>query len=311
MRYNIITILFFWIVFTSCNSNKPNTTTNMKFKTLSEEEERVIIHKGTELPFSGEYLTLKEDGTFICKRCGNALFSSASKFDSHCGWPSFDDATKGAVKEILDKDGIRTEIVCAQCGAHLGHVFDGEGFTPKNRRHCVNSISLEFKPKEMPLNYDTIYFGAGCFWGVEFYLQKATGVISTEVGYMGGDTKNPTYEDVCTDESGHAEVVKVVFDTTITSAETLTKLFFEIHDFTQVNRQGPDIGSQYRSEVFFTKENQKNTTLELLKILLEKGYKPSTKITEAKEFWKAEGYHQNYYNKKRGQPYCHIRRKIF
>jgi peptide methionine sulfoxide reductase msrA/msrB len=289
-----------------CQNNK-----TMEYKKLTPEEEQVIIKKGTERPFTGEFVNTKEDGSYTCKRCGAILFASDSKFDSHCGWPSFDETIKGAVKEVPDADGSRTEIVCANCGAHLGHVFNGEGFTPKNRRHCVNSISLEFTPKILPDNHDTAYFAAGCFWGVQHYLSKADGVISTDVGYMGGTTSNPTYEDVCSHTSGHAEVVQVIYDTHKTTFDALSKLFFEIHDFTQINRQGPDVGDQYRTEIFYTTAEQKKVAEDILLELNLKGYKPATKITKAPTFWKAESYHQNYYQKKGGMPYCHTRKKIF
>ena len=117
-----------------------------KFKKLTKEEKGVIIQKGTEMPFTGKYYAFWEKGTYVCKRCGAALYRSESKFEADCGWPSFDDEIPGAVKKSLDADGVRTEITCANCGAHLGHVFLGEGFTKKNVRHCVNSISMEFIP---------------------------------------------------------------------------------------------------------------------------------------------------------------------
>ncbi len=139
-------LLFIVFIFSFYQAN--SQTDAMQFNKLTLEEERVIIHKGTEMPWTGKLLNNKEDGVYTCKRCNAVLYKSEYKFDSHCGWPSFDDEVDGAVKRILDKDGKRTEIVCANCGAHLGHVFIGEGFTPKNTRHCVNSISLEFVPEK-------------------------------------------------------------------------------------------------------------------------------------------------------------------
>ena len=133
---------------TDKNEHLTNFVPNMKYKELTPEEEYVIVNKGTETPYSGNYLKNKEKGTYVCKRCQAALYKSENKFDSHCGWPSFDDEIPGAVKHVPDIDGKRTEIICNNCGAHLGHVFTGEGFTDKNIRHCVNSISLEFIPDQ-------------------------------------------------------------------------------------------------------------------------------------------------------------------
>ena len=311
MKIKLFFTISILIALMSCAQNQKDTT--MNFKKLTAEEERVIIHKGTERPFTGEYTNMKSAGIYHCKRCDASLYKSEDKFDSHCGWPSFDDEIKGAVKRIPDADGMRTEIVCASCGAHLGHVFEGEGFTPKNTRHCVNSISMIFVPakEEVRDETDTAIFCGGCFWGVQYYFENKKGVISTKVGYTGGQKENPTYEDVCSHTSGHIEAIEIIFNPDIVSFRDLAILFFEIHDFTQINRQGPDVGEQYRSEIFYLNENQKDTALDLVKILQNKGYKVATKISPATKFWNAEGYHQHYYEKKGSRPYCHFYKKIF
>jgi peptide methionine sulfoxide reductase msrA/msrB len=293
---------------------KDSTKIN-KYNELSPEEERVIIYKGTERPFTGKFYKHSGKGTYICKRCNAPLYRSEDKFDSHCGWPSFDDEIEGAVKRVPDPDGMRTEIICANCGGHLGHVFEGEGFTKKNIRHCVNSISMEFIPagQEMKqeIKTDTAIFASGCFWGTEYYFKTAKGVISTDVGYTGGTKENPSYKEVSTGKTGHAEAVLVVFDPSKTSYEELAKLFFETHDPGQVDRQGPDIGNQYRSAIFYKDEEQKKTAEKLIAILKEKGYKVVTEVTKAGKFWKAEDYHQDYYEHTGGTPYCHVYRKKF
>jgi peptide-methionine (R)-S-oxide reductase len=139
---------------TAMDTNKYFTirrTHGVSYNKLTPEEEKVIVHKGTEAPFIGEYDNFFEEGTFICKRCNAPLFSSKSKFDAGCGWPAFDDTLAGSVRRVPDPDGNRTEIECATCGAHLGHEFVGERLTAKNTRECVNSISIQFVPKEMEL----------------------------------------------------------------------------------------------------------------------------------------------------------------
>jgi peptide methionine sulfoxide reductase msrA/msrB len=289
------------------NNNQPvvNTQQNMKFKQLTTEEDRVIVQKGTEAPFTGKYEKFSETGTYVCKRCGSPLYSSSDKFDAHCGWPAFDDEIPGAVKRIPDADGMRTEIQCAKCGAHLGHVFLGEGLTDKDTRHCVNSISLDFIPAGQTAMTDTAIFAGGCFWGVEYYMKKINGVIATEVGYTGGKTDRPTYKEVCAGNTGHYEAIEVVFDPGQTSYETVARMFFETHDPTEWNHQGPDWGEQYRSAVFYRNEEQKSVTEKLIRELKDKGFKVVTEVIPAKTFWKAEDYHQDYYDHKGTTPYCH------
>ena len=287
-------------------------------KPLTPEEERVIVGKGTEAPFSGKFYTHREDGTYCCRRCGAPLYRSEDKFDAGCGWPSFDDEIPGAIRREPDADGRRTEILCAACGAHLGHVFQGEGFTPKNVRHCVNSVSLDFIPAEKSeqtavpeQRKETAYFAGGCFWGVEYMLKKLKGVESVRSGYMGGTTVNPTYQQVCSHTTGHAETVEVVFDPAVVSYETVAKRFFEIHDPTQEDGQGPDIGDQYRSEIFYTSPEQKAVAEDLIRQLEAKGYDVVTRVTPASRFYPAEEYHQDYYERKGTTPYCHAYTKRF
>lgn len=163
----------------------------------------------------------------------------------------------------------------------------------------------------MKNNLQKAYFAAGCFWGVQFYFEGFKGVVSTTVGYMGGRVDNPTYDEVSIHETGHAESIEVVYDDSKVAYEELARLFFEIHDFTQVDRQGPDIGNQYRSVIFYNNEEQKNIAKKLIGLLTEKGYKVATEIEKAETFWPGEGYHQKYYEKRGGEPYCHIRKKVF
>jgi peptide methionine sulfoxide reductase msrA/msrB len=282
-----------------------------KYNKLTAEEERVILHKGTEMPYSGKYEKFDEKGIYTCKRCDAELYKSEDKFDANCGWPSFDDEIPGAVKRVTDADGKRTEILCNNCGAHLGHVFIGERFTEKNTRHCVNSISLSFLSAKELSERKTAYFAGGCFWGVEYYFQQADGIVSTTVGYIGGHKDNPTYQEVCTGNTGHAEAMEVVYNPSKISYEQLAKLFFETHDPTQVDRQGPDFGDQYRSAIFYADEEQKEIAEKLIRILEEKGYKVATELNKANKFWKAENYHQDYYKNNGKLPYCHFYTKRF
>jgi len=287
---------------------KENST---NWNPLTSEEKSVIVNKDTEAPFTGSYYNHFEEGTYICKRCDAPLFRSDDKFHSRCGWPSFDDEIPGAIKRVPDSDGERTEIICTNCGAHLGHVFEGEGFTVKNLRHCVNSISLNFISKGEKEPMDTAYFAGGCFWGVEHLFHDKKGVLETRVGYMGGHTKNPTYEEVCSGTTGHVEAIEVKYDPNQTSYEDLSKWFFEIHDPAQVGRQGPDVGEQYQFVIFYTDDQQKKVAQGLIKLLEKKGLKIATQLIKAETFWEAEEYHQDYYEKTGKQPYCHFHIKRF
>ncbi|MEG0498780.1 MAG: bifunctional methionine sulfoxide reductase B/A protein [Alistipes sp.] len=273
-------------------------------KPLTKEESSVILHKATEPPFSGIYYDHKQRGTYVCRQCGAPLYLSDDKFDAECGWPSFDDEIRGAVRRLPDADGRRTEIVCAACGGHLGHVFEGERFTPKNTRHCVNSLSISFEEAQPATA--VAYFAGGCFWGMEYLFERQTGVVDVESGYMGGSVPSPTYEQVCSHNTGHIETVRVTYDPTKIAYETLTKLFFEIHDPTQVDRQGPDVGEQYRSEIFYTSPAERATAEKLIAQLRTKGYDVATILAPASHFWRAETYHQDYYRRKGTTPYCHI-----
>lgn len=287
------------------------------FDALSKEEERVIVHKGTEAPFSGKYNGFFEEGHYVCRRCEARLYISKDKFRSSCGWPSFDDEVKGAVRRQKDADGVRTEISCGKCGAHLGHVFEGEGLTEKNLRHCVNSVSLKFVPKEKKPEAARepeaakAYFAGGCFWGVEHLFEHKDGVLSAASGYMGGSLENPTYRQVCDGGTGHLETVEVKYDKAKVSYEELARFFFEIHDPTQSDGQGPDLGGQYHSAVFYGNEEERRTVEGLMGTLRGKGFAVVTKVLPAGAFWKAEEVHQDYYDRNRKRPYCHFFRKRF
>lgn len=267
------------------------------FEFLTNQEKEIIVNKGTESPFSGEYNNHFDAGVFVCRACSNILYESASKFNSGCGWPSFDDEIPGAINRYEDKSLSidRVEICCSRCDGHLGHVFTGENVTKKNTRHCVNSLSIKFLAHN---NLKKATFGAGCFWAVQNVFSDIIGVYDTQVGYMGGTTDNPTYEEVCLGETNHVEVVQVLYDSRELEYKKLLNIFWDNHNPTTLDRQGSDIGTQYRSVIFHHSSDQKKIAENLMKQFQQNFQQPIvTKIISHQAFYRAEEYHQDYIKK--------------
>jgi peptide methionine sulfoxide reductase msrA/msrB len=302
-------------------------------KKLSAEQFHVTQACGTEPPFQNAYWDNHAPGIYVDVVSGEPLFSSLDKFDSGTGWPSFSQPVKNT--EIVEKTDItlgmpRTEVRSKMADSHLGHVFnDGPG--EKGLRYCINSAALKFIPAtEMEAagygqylapfvaagvikasKPETAILAGGCFWGMEEILRQIAGVTKTTVGYTGGTLADPVYELVCTGTTGHAEAIEVVFDSSRLTYEKLLDYFFRMHDPTTLNRQHGDVGTQYRSAIFYTSEEQKQTA-ECVKAQWDKSGKFShpitTEITKATIFYSAEDYHQKYLVKHPGGYTCHVLR---
>lgn len=308
-------------------------------KALSPEAYKVTQRAATEPSGScGVMLDNHKDGIYTCVVCGLPLFSSEHKFHSGTGWPSFFspfDPQHIAEHKDTSHGMVRVEINCARCGSHLGHVFDDGPQDKTGLRYCLNGVALEFHAKEDPLPpesrpakssadaaasapaaesantgepaTETAYFAGGCFWGIEHVFSQCPGVLDAESGYMNGRTQNPTYEQVCDKKSGHAEAVKVVFDPMKVSYRQLLEGFFMMHDPTQLNRQGPDVGTQYRSAIFTHDAAQREAAERKISSLEAEGTWGAPIVTELAPlgtFYPAEDYHRDYFARNPGQGYC-------
>nr|WP_233549872.1 bifunctional methionine sulfoxide reductase B/A protein [Flavobacterium sp. 102] len=283
-------------------------------KVLQPDLYAVARKADTERAFTGTLWKSETKGTYYCAACGLKLFKSDQKFVSSCGWPSFfeqDNKNSITFKDDNSYGMRRIEALCGRCDSHLGHLFD-DGPEPTGKRYCMNAVSLDFVPDgtvaQNKDNLETIIIGGGCYWCVEAVYENLTGVEKVVSGFAGGKVENPSYEEVCTGTTGAAEVVEITYDKTKTNLDEIFQVFFTVHDPTTLNRQGADVGTQYRSVIFYATEEQKKAAESIIAELNKEVFnnKIVTTLEPFKAFYKAKDYHQNYYENNKEQPYCQM-----
>ena len=299
-----------WLdILKSANNGNPEAPNRVE-RSLEEWEQsldadtfRVTRQKGTEKPYTSDMCTLFEEGRYACACCGTALFDAEEKFDSGSGWPSFTQPISNDLIAYHKDRGhgmYRIETVCNVCDAHLGHVFQ-DGPAPSFLRFCINGLAL----KKIESSIRKATFGGGCFWCTEAIFQQLKGVIAVESGYSGGRGANPTYREVSSGLTGHAEVINITYDKQIISYEDLLRVHLSSHNPTTINKQGADRGTQYRSIVLFRNEEEQKVAVQVMQDM-QPLFEDMivTELTAFEAFYKAEPYHQDYYQSNPDKPYC-------